>query len=236
MFLLAFFFLALISCKEDNKKNPLDLDNVWYSGNMIDKEPQVKEGNTDSLLNVITSYMSKTKTNQVHVAYNLLIDKQGDLQQITLDGNNNPSIDSIVIATVKDWKFTPGVKAGKNVNSIYPIKLKLGVTGSFKPINESDFYIAVEEMPEIIGGLKSIQEKIHYPEIAKRAGIEGKVYVLAFIDETGNVVNARIIKGIGAGCDEAALDAVKQTKFTPGRQRGKPVKVQVSIPIVFKLQ
>ena len=91
-------------------------------------------------------------------------------------------------------------------------------------------------MPEVIGGLYSIQSKIKYPEIAKRAGIEGKVYVLAFIDENGNVANAKIIKGIGAGCDEAALDAVKQTKFKPGRQKGKPVKVQVSIPIVFKLQ
>ena len=91
-------------------------------------------------------------------------------------------------------------------------------------------------MPEPIGGIKSIQEKIHYPEIAKRAGIEGKVYVLAFIDENGDVKNVKIIKGIGAGCDEAALDAVKQTKFIPGGQRGKAVKVRVSIPISFKLQ
>jgi protein TonB len=91
-------------------------------------------------------------------------------------------------------------------------------------------------MPEVIGGLYSIQSKIKYPEIAKRAGIEGKVYVQAFIDEDGNVANAKIIKGIGGGCDETALDAVKQTKFKPGRQRGTPVKVQVSIPIVFKLQ
>ena len=39
-----------------------------------------------------------------------------------------------------------------------------------------------------------------------------------------------------AGCDEMAVDAVKQTKFNPGKQKGKPVKVQVTIPIVFKLQ
>jgi len=87
-----------------------------------------------------------------------------------------------------------------------------------------------------VGGLYSIQSKIKYPEIAKRAGIEGKVFIQVFIDEDGNVVEAKVIKGIGAGCDAAALDAVKQTKFTPGKQNGKPVKVQVSIPIVFKLQ
>lgn len=98
------------------------------------------------------------------------------------------------------------------------------------------YFVAVEEMPEPIGGIKAIQEKITYPEIAKRAGVEGKVYVLAFVDESGNVTKAQILKGIGAGCDEAALNAVEKTKFKPGKQRGVPVKVQVSIPIIFKLQ
>jgi periplasmic protein TonB len=90
-------------------------------------------------------------------------------------------------------------------------------------------------MPEPIGGIKAIQEKITYPEIAKRAGVEGKVYILAFVDENGNVTKANVLKGIGAGCDEAARDAVLGTKFKPGKQRGTPVKVQVSIPVVFKL-
>ncbi|MCW8810898.1 MAG: energy transducer TonB [Ignavibacteriaceae bacterium] len=101
---------------------------------------------------------------------------------------------------------------------------------------EPTYFVAVEEMPDPIGGIKGIQEKIVYPEIAKRAGVEGKVYILAFVDETGTVTKAQVLKGIGAGCDEAALDAVQKTKFKPGKQRGKPVKVQVSIPIIFKLQ
>jgi protein TonB len=101
---------------------------------------------------------------------------------------------------------------------------------------EPTYFVAVEEMPEPIGGIKAIQEKIVYPEIAKRAGVEGKVYILAFVDEAGTVTKAQVLKGIGAGCDEAALNAVTKTKFKPGKQRGKPVKVQVSIPVIFKLQ
>ena len=101
---------------------------------------------------------------------------------------------------------------------------------------EPTYFVAVEEMPEPVGGIKAIQEKIVYPEIAKRAGVEGKVYILAFVDESGSVTKAQVLKGIGAGCDEAALDAVQKTKFKPGKQRGKPVKVQVSIPVIFKLQ
>jgi TonB family protein len=101
---------------------------------------------------------------------------------------------------------------------------------------EKDFFTAVEEMPEPIGGIRAIAENVKYPEIAKRAGIEGRVFVKALIDENGNVEGTQVIKGIGAGCDEAALEAVMLSKFKPGKQRGKPVKVQITIPILFKLQ
>ncbi len=90
-------------------------------------------------------------------------------------------------------------------------------------------------MPEPIGGLSAIQSKIIYPELARKAGIQGKVFILAFVDESGNVTRAQIVKGIGLGCDEAALDAVMNTKFKPGKQRGKPIEVQITIPITFKL-
>jgi len=101
---------------------------------------------------------------------------------------------------------------------------------------EPAFFVAVEEMPDPIGGIAGIQSRIVYPEIAKRAGVQGRVFVKAFVDESGNVQKVELIKGIGAGCDEAAMDAVKQTKFKPGKQRGKAVRVQVSIPILFRLQ
>jgi len=97
-------------------------------------------------------------------------------------------------------------------------------------------FIAVEKMPEPIGGIAAIQKKIVYPEFAKRAGIYGKVYLTAFVDEKGNVFKVELVKGIGGGCDEVALEAVKNSRFTPGEQRGVPVKVRVGIPIVFKLQ
>ncbi len=102
-------------------------------------------------------------------------------------------------------------------------------------VEEPSYFVAVEEMPEPIGGIAAIQSKIVYPEIAKRAGVEGKVYILAYVDKDGNVNKAKVIKGIGAGCDEAALKAVEETKFKPGKQRGKPVNVQVSIPVSFVL-
>lgn len=75
-----------------------------------------------------------------------------------------------------------------------------------------------------------------YPEIAKRAGVQGKVTALTFIDEQGNVVLAQIQKGIGAGCDEFVLNVLMKTKFQPGQSNGVPVKVKMLIPVEFKLR
>lgn len=101
--------------------------------------------------------------------------------------------------------------------------------------DEEAYFVTVEELPAPIGGMAAIQANVIYPEIARRAGIQGTVYVEVFIDEKGDVVKAIVKKGIGAGCDESAIAAVKKTKFRPGMRRGKPVKVRLAIPIRFRL-
>ena len=101
---------------------------------------------------------------------------------------------------------------------------------------EEDFFIVVENQPELIGGIGGLQKKIRYPEMARRAGIEGRVYVQFIVNERGEVENPVIIRGIGGGADEEALRVVRDAKFRPGLQRGRPVRVQFSLPIVFKLQ
>lgn len=101
---------------------------------------------------------------------------------------------------------------------------------------EEDFFVVVEDMPELLGGLQELQSRIRYPEMARRAGIEGRVYVQFIVNERGEVENPQVIRGIGGGCDEEAIRAVQQAKFKPGMQRGRPVRVQYSLPIVFRLQ
>lgn len=101
---------------------------------------------------------------------------------------------------------------------------------------EPEIFMIVEDMPELIGGLGSIQSKIKYPEIAKKAGVEGRVFVQFVVNTDGSVVDPVVVRGIGAGCDEEAVRAVSQAKFKPGRQRGKPVPVKMSLPITFKLK
>lgn len=101
---------------------------------------------------------------------------------------------------------------------------------------EEDFFVVVETMPQLKGGLAGLQKKVKYPEMARRAGIEGRVTVQFIVNEQGKVENPRVIRGIGGGCDEAALSAVQKAEFSPGMQRGRAVRVQYSLPIVFRLQ
>ena len=93
-----------------------------------------------------------------------------------------------------------------------------------------------EVMPQPVGGMGEIYKKIEYPEMAKKAGVEGKVYLLVYINENGGVDDVKVLKGIGAGCDEAAENGIKQVKFTPGKNKGVPVKVKLSLPVIFKLK
>lgn len=121
------------------------------------------------------------------------------------------------------------LKSLKSSDTIYAVQKII-------EINESEFFTVADEMPEPIGGITAIQQKAYYPELAKRSGVQGKVFVEAFINENGNVVGVKIIKGIGAGCDESAMKAVLSIRFKPGKHNGKPVKVRVVAPLWFKLE
>jgi TonB family protein len=98
-----------------------------------------------------------------------------------------------------------------------------------------EYLDSADVMPAPVGGIKTIMNNLVFPERAKEINIQGIVKVRAYIDEYGEVTQDEIIQGIGYGCDEAAKITVYYTQFTPGLIKGKPVKVQVVIPVEFKL-
>jgi len=104
-----------------------------------------------------------------------------------------------------------------------------------KEADEEDLFVVVEKQPQLKGSLDAIHKKIIYPEMARKAGIEGKVIVQFVINKKGEVENPKVIRGIGGGCDKEALRVVKTAQFTPGMQYGKPVHVQFTLPITFQL-
>jgi len=102
---------------------------------------------------------------------------------------------------------------------------------------EVNIFVAYDEPPRPVGGFAAIQKALEYPEIARKAGVEGKVFVQVLVSEKGRVVDTRIVKSLGhAGCDQAAIDAIRSVEWKPALQRDKPVKVWVSIPVIFRLR
>ena len=94
---------------------------------------------------------------------------------------------------------------------------------------------ALDSLPNLIGGLESIQNRLVYPTNALEQRIEGNVYVLVDVDSLGNPTYSRIMKGIGMGCDEEAIRLVKTAKFSPAYLKGKKINYQISIQIKFRL-
>lgn len=100
----------------------------------------------------------------------------------------------------------------------------------------NEIFVAVEENPELIGGMASLREDVEYPAIAKKAGVEGRVIVRFVVGKDGSVQEPKVIRSVHSLLDKAALEAVKQQKFKPGKQRGRPVRVQMSLPVSFKIK
>ena len=102
-------------------------------------------------------------------------------------------------------------------------------------IDDEGVYLMCEKMPELVGGMDAIQKKIRYPLQAKSLGVQGVVYVQSIINEKGKIIKPKVVKKLGAGCDEEAIRVLKKSKFKPGYDKGKPVKVRFTLPIFFRL-
>ncbi|MFT5279553.1 MAG: protein TonB [Bacteroidia bacterium] len=161
-------------------------------------------------------------------------------QKVEINKLLPPVIDNRIVET----KLEPIVEPNISIPEI-DVDFKVDPI-SFPPIIEEKEehdgpWVSVEKMPKFPGGelglLQFVMEEIRYPAIAKENGISGVVYVYYVVDEDGNVVDVSLRRGVDPFLDREALRAVKTiTGYTAGEQRGKPVKVQFTLPIRFELK
>ncbi|MEM1056836.1 MAG: energy transducer TonB [Bacteroidota bacterium] len=104
-----------------------------------------------------------------------------------------------------------------------------------EPEPEQEIFDVVEQEPELVGGIPALQELVEYPEMARRAGVEGTVYVQFVVDEQGRVTDAVCARTPNQMLCESSVEAVQKAEFRPGMQRGRPVKVRFTVPVRFKL-
>ena len=108
-------------------------------------------------------------------------------------------------------------------------------------VDEAEIFTVVESMPSFPGGMgelmKFLSQNINYPTLAKESGIQGRVFINFVVEPNGKISNVKVLRGIGGGCDEEAVRVVKSMpKWSPGKQRGKPVRVSYNLPVKFTLQ
>lgn len=109
------------------------------------------------------------------------------------------------------------------------------------PVTKEGVFTVVEQNPEFPGGMSALGQflgkNIKYPSAAQRASVQGKVFVVFVVGKDGTVSDARILKGLGFGCDEEALRVTNiMPQWIPGTQNGKPVAVQYNLPIAFRVE
>ncbi len=121
-----------------------------------------------------------------------------------------------------------------------PIPEDVGLDDEMEEEESEEIFVIVEEQPHPIGGMNSfysyINKNIKYPSNARRMGIQGRVFVQFVIEKDGSISQVEVIRGISSDCDNEAVRVVENAPaWQPGKQRGRPVRVKMVLPISFKL-
>lgn len=202
---------------------------------------------------------------QGRVTVQFVVNADGSISNIGIIRGVDPELDGEavrVISTMPNWK--PGMQKGKAVRVKYtvPVMFRLSDNGQkeeYKPVpkidetvvvgyvpkqvpaEEDPVFEVVENMPEFPGGMGGLMQylskNIKYPVEAQKVGIQGRVTMQVIIDKNGNVTNPKVTQPVDPLLDtEAIRVTASMPKWKPGTQRGMPVNVKYTFPIVFRLQ
>lgn len=169
---------------------------------------------------------------------NGLIKYESNVTNGILNGVTKTFYPNGALSQVKEYDFgklTKSIEIAYDSNYIAPIEAYKAGNRIWK-IEEGEFLCDLDICPQPLGGLIEIERNINYPKLAKQYGLEGEVFVSAIVSELGIAEKVTIIRGLGLGCDEAAVEAVKKTKFIPGEKNGIPKKANVSFKVKFNLE
>jgi len=152
-----------------------------------------------------------------------------------------PPAQVTVLQIVEDDVEVEDVKIDVEVDQKVAIEVYVPPVREEEEVVETEIFTVVESMPEFPGGAEQmmifIAKNIKYPPMARESGIQGRVFVNFVVEPNGSVSNVKVLRGIGGGCDEEAIRVVEtMPKWTPGRQRGKAVRVSFNLPVRFTLQ
>jgi TonB family protein len=223
---------------------------------VVEVAPQFT-GGQDAMVEYLKNNISypdiarKNKTEgTVYVSF--IIEKEGQVSNVKILRGIGSGCDEVAQKAVQDMPpWVPGKQRGKAVRVQYnlPVKFTLGegdkhstysVPEEKKSANNEVFTV-VEQPPVFPGGedtrIAYLVNNINYPAEAKSKGIQGTVYVTFVIEPDGKVSNVKVLRGVHALLDKEAVRVIQSMPaWTPGKQRGEPVRVQFNTPVKFSLR
>ena len=169
-----------------------------------------------------------------------------DLQAVVI-GYGNVVIQDVIIKSGKstelNFRLSPQVipfsRIVEQVQKTENLEKSQSSTPHPSPPSPDDtgyVFVPFDTSPVPVGGFAVLQQHVVYPELAVRAGVEGRVTINTLIDVDGQVTETKVVQSLGSnGCDEAAIAAIRAVKWKPAMNRDQPVKVWISVPIDFRL-
>ncbi len=129
-----------------------------------------------------------------------------------------------------------------NEDNVAPVEVKyVPVQVVEEEPEEQTIFEVVENMPDFPGGqaalMQYLAKNIKYPTIAQENGTQGRVIVQFVVNKDGSIVDAKVVRSVDPYLDKEALRVINtMPKWKPGMQRGKPVRVKFTVPVMFRLQ
>ena len=163
-----------------------------------------------------------------NVVLSVVVDTKGRPANISVEKPLGLGLDEQAIKAVRKWRFTPGTKDGIPVN----VQIHVDVAFRLEEPQPSDVYN--------VGGGVSAPKVIYSPDPeyskeAKQARWDGTVVLQAIVDTDGKPKYLKVVKSLGHGLDEKAVEAVQGWQFSPAMKDGKPVKVRLLIEVTYHL-
>jgi TonB family protein len=216
----------------------------WENGNLKEKRNYVN----DKVFGTVTTYFENGKIKELYSIEDgkrdgpaSYYDSTGSvIEDVIFENGQRKGQEFLLVGEYREedyqkllaaWKERQQQKkVDENILNLPPVEAERS-----NPEDDPAYYMNVEVMPEPIGGMNTIYKKLVYPKAAIENKIEGTVKIMTHIEKNGEVSSAEVVEGIGYGCDESARLSVYYTRFKPGLQKGIRTKVQMVIPIEFKL-
>ena len=186
--------------------------------------------------------VTKYEVNDSEFLFEEEVEIQQTSQETTPPPPPPPVQEELIINVVEDDVETQEVEINTEDNKDVEVVIQAPVEVVEEEEEEEVVFVVVEDMPVFPGGqdklYKYLAENIKYPIIAQENGIQGRVICQFVVNKDGSIVDVEVVRSGGdPSLDKEAVRVIKSMpKWTPGKQRGKPVRVKHTVPVNFRLQ